>query len=119
MIRRPPRSTRTDTLFPYTTLFRSMAAFAEVEQRVYRAALSHLVIEARQRDIVPLAAGAGLQIARHDEQRKPFNAGRRAFGTGEDEMDDRFRQRLLAARDPHLVSEQSIDRKSTRLNSSH
>src|SRR3546814_11510622 len=26
MIRRPPRSTRTDTLFPYTTLFRSMVA---------------------------------------------------------------------------------------------
>src|SRR3546814_6584244 len=26
MIRRPPRSTRTDTLFPYTTLFRSMPA---------------------------------------------------------------------------------------------
>src|SRR3546814_21103003 len=26
MIRRPPRSTRTDTLFPYTTLFRSVAA---------------------------------------------------------------------------------------------
>src|SRR3546814_1750555 len=25
MIRRPPRSTRTDTLFPYTTLFRSWA----------------------------------------------------------------------------------------------
>src|SRR3546814_16286013 len=25
MIRRPPRSTRTDTLFPYTTLFRSPA----------------------------------------------------------------------------------------------
>src|SRR3546814_10490955 len=25
MIRRPPRSTRTDTLFPYTTLFRSKA----------------------------------------------------------------------------------------------
>src|SRR3546814_12052302 len=28
MIRRPPRSTRTDTLFPYTTLFRSVAAIA-------------------------------------------------------------------------------------------
>src|SRR3546814_17475754 len=28
MIRRPPRSTRTDTLFPYTTLFRSLAAIA-------------------------------------------------------------------------------------------
>src|SRR3546814_3645629 len=27
MIRRPPRSTRTDTLFPYTTLFRSVAPF--------------------------------------------------------------------------------------------
>src|SRR3546814_2978040 len=27
MIRRPPRSTRTDTLFPYTTLFRSAALF--------------------------------------------------------------------------------------------
>src|SRR3546814_1656276 len=27
MIRRPPRSTRTDTLFPYTTLFRSSKAF--------------------------------------------------------------------------------------------
>src|SRR3546814_11663099 len=28
MIRRPPRSTRTDTLFPYTTLFRSPAQSA-------------------------------------------------------------------------------------------
>src|SRR3546814_5519520 len=27
MIRRPPRSTRTDTLFPYTTLFRSQNSF--------------------------------------------------------------------------------------------
>src|SRR3546814_13999859 len=29
MIRRPPRSTRTDTLFPYTTLFRSVGVQAE------------------------------------------------------------------------------------------
>src|SRR3546814_14148960 len=29
MIRRPPRSTRTDTLFPYTTLFRSRAGDAD------------------------------------------------------------------------------------------
>src|SRR3546814_20272663 len=28
MIRRPPRSTRTDTLFPYTTLFRSLVSAA-------------------------------------------------------------------------------------------
>src|SRR3546814_19217512 len=31
MIRRPPRSTRTDTLFPYTTLFRS--AKVAIDQR--------------------------------------------------------------------------------------
>src|SRR3546814_19319534 len=30
MIRRPPRSTRTDTLFPYTTLFRSVSNFEAV-----------------------------------------------------------------------------------------
>src|SRR3546814_11675506 len=32
MIRRPPRSTRTDTLFPYTTLFRSKDARDTVER---------------------------------------------------------------------------------------
>src|SRR3546814_14951783 len=32
MIRRPPRSTRTDTLFPYTTLFRSFTARSMVEE---------------------------------------------------------------------------------------
>src|SRR3546814_9560764 len=34
MIRRPPRSTRTDTLFPYTTLFRSFLAVHEGPQRI-------------------------------------------------------------------------------------
>src|SRR3546814_16295783 len=33
MIRRPPRSTRTDTLFPYTTLFRSGFAGAHADAR--------------------------------------------------------------------------------------
>src|SRR3546814_13969176 len=33
MIRRPPRSTRTDTLFPYTTLFRSQALSLELGVR--------------------------------------------------------------------------------------
>src|SRR3546814_2677194 len=46
MIRRPPRSTRTDTLFPYTTLFRSharrlhrddLAVLVERYHRQYRA----------------------------------------------------------------------------------
>src|SRR3546814_1860147 len=31
MIRRPPRSTRTDTLFPYTTLFRSIGVLQQAE----------------------------------------------------------------------------------------
>src|SRR3546814_2149209 len=35
MIRRPPRSTRTDTLFPYTTLFRSRI-LSEMEQRWHK-----------------------------------------------------------------------------------
>src|SRR3546814_11783609 len=30
MLRRPPRSTRTDTLFPYTTLFRSIAKLVQI-----------------------------------------------------------------------------------------
>src|SRR3546814_7458711 len=33
MVRRPPRSTRTDTLFPYTTLFRSRAESVRAEGR--------------------------------------------------------------------------------------
>src|SRR3546814_16131984 len=33
MIRRPPRSTRTDTLFPYTTLFRSKSERARPRRR--------------------------------------------------------------------------------------
>src|SRR3546814_19203010 len=34
MIRRPPRSTRTDTLFPYTTLFRSQGQIVEAAGRI-------------------------------------------------------------------------------------
>src|SRR3546814_4472843 len=37
MIRRPPRSTRTDTLFPYTTLFRSGQARDAADLRTRRA----------------------------------------------------------------------------------
>src|SRR3546814_17858533 len=46
MIRRPPRSTRTDTLFPYTTLFRSQRrlvgqfAHRPVERRARRAEIA-------------------------------------------------------------------------------
>src|SRR3546814_20606062 len=36
MIRRPPRSTLTDTLFPYTTLFRSQQAVASARRLLVR-----------------------------------------------------------------------------------
>src|SRR3546814_12615882 len=62
MIRRPPRSTRTDTLFPYTTLFRSapMIERAVEEQRIEvrlggnpRPALAPAAKFARFLEIVP------------------------------------------------------------------
>src|SRR3546814_1173704 len=40
MIRRPPRSTRTDTLFPYTTLFRSFTTPSRVKKWVLRSLTS-------------------------------------------------------------------------------
>src|SRR3546814_5663425 len=52
MIRRPPRSTRTDTLFPYTTLFRSRRAGLDLGPRDLRVAapagapLGHEVVDA-------------------------------------------------------------------------
>src|SRR3546814_15722701 len=66
MIRRPPRSTRTDTLFPYTTLFRSrdlreigvgqrgvVAQYGGAEQRVLELAdIARPVIDHQQPDRV-------------------------------------------------------------------
>src|SRR3546814_14757774 len=48
MIRRPPRSTRTDTLFPYTTLFRSLGGRRDrriVEQAHHAVAVRDRVVE--------------------------------------------------------------------------
>src|SRR3546814_11575974 len=45
MIRRPPRSTRTDTLFPYTTLFRSLGEQLPARQRA--AGVRHPGVERR------------------------------------------------------------------------
>src|SRR3546814_7586489 len=60
MIRRPPRSTRTDTLFPYTTLFRSAAMVKEAD----------IVVRLFQRPDLGRDKGVefveiGLQIGRH------------------------------------------------------
>src|SRR3546814_3507498 len=55
MIRRPPRSTRTDTLFPYTTLFRSVQV--EVHHRVGAGEIERaVVLEGRRRDDVDALA---------------------------------------------------------------
>src|SRR3546814_2445319 len=62
MIRRPPRATRTDTLFPYTTLFRS-GAHGEESQ----IAIAHLAID--EGDVLdavepdPDLEGIGFEIA--------------------------------------------------------
>src|SRR3546814_14036520 len=45
MIRRPPRSTRTDTLFPYTTLFRSFEGIEQKRQRHPVFFERHIVLE--------------------------------------------------------------------------
>src|SRR3546814_11809315 len=64
MIRRPPRSTRTDTLFPYTTLFRSRHHHGVPGKTVIKALL---IVDCEARGLLvmewaarlPLAAGAG------------------------------------------------------------
>src|SRR3546814_17738804 len=53
MIRRPPRSTRTDTLFPYTTLFRSSLPVLK-DRPIRRSPL--LLARARTSSIPPKAA---------------------------------------------------------------
>src|SRR3546814_15080253 len=52
MIRRPPRSTRTDTLFPYTTLFRSIADgnMSVVAMQSYRDRLNTILPKYRSAD---------------------------------------------------------------------
>src|SRR3546814_5011960 len=71
MIRRPPRSTRTDTLFPYTTLFRSWAALFRVDRTRERStALALLdrvgIADAAERrpELLPLGYRKRLQVAR-------------------------------------------------------
>src|SRR3546814_14881212 len=69
MIRRPPRSTRTDTLFPYTTLFRSC------EQR-----------DAFECEFIKLAGMARKLIGRGREDDAPWRIGRTAPKLAIDEV---------------------------------
>src|SRR3546814_14292667 len=101
MIRRPPRSTRTDTLFPYTTLFRSprrLAARAAAER---------------------MAELAGEAVGRTIGYRTRLDSKTSAATRIEVVTEGIFANRIQA--DPELagVSAVLLDRKSTRLNSSH
>src|SRR3546814_1718449 len=66
MIRRPPRSTRTDTLFPYTTLFRSEPA-AQHRARRLGEQVEHvaLLFEVERREAPPLPRAV-------DQRAQPF-----------------------------------------------
>src|SRR3546814_12477023 len=66
MIRRPPRSTRTDTLFPYTTLFRSVGARDLDVEPV--ALARHLNRHRNRRGVLRLARVAAARRHRHGKR---------------------------------------------------
>src|SRR3546814_11595190 len=112
MIRRPPRSTRTDTLFPYTTLFRSDAKSHYGTGRQYR-------VPARG---VPLK---GWVFAPHgfgvSARRRNGAVPRRTERACMTEIASRAQLRLSFLRWAVVTVPLVLflDRKSTRLNSSH
>src|SRR3546814_8453310 len=99
MIRRPPRSTRTDTLFPYTTLFRSLGpvGFTAGVHRLGGRVEFPWLRQTRWRQRWPAAPGPAEGLA-----------GQPAGAIGASVGD--------ARKGPERVQR---DRKSTRLNSSH
>src|SRR3546814_13345012 len=59
MIRRPPRSTRTDTLFPYSTLFRSISRLSGSRVAIRRVIGSQRAkVERVGRQVLPATAGS-------------------------------------------------------------
>src|SRR3546814_15318491 len=98
MIRLQPRSTRTDTLFPYTTLFRSVVGLADDDLGLRALRLQHAG------DALQRAAGAG--------------TGHPVVERGVGEVrQDLARRGARVEVGVGLVLE--LDRRSTRLNSSH
>src|SRR3546814_5880661 len=102
MIRRPPRSTRTDTLFPYTTLFRSVGDLRRLQIARTLNLIIHVARTLDHRMVEGTANSLGLQRRRlHRDLCRS-----QAFGP----------RRLV----PRIAeADLEIDRKSTRLNSSH
>src|SRR3546814_15365685 len=114
MIRRPPRSTRTDTLFPYTTLFRSLLSRRAV------ATVGCLADAGELRPARDLA-----EPARDSSQGWRFGVGpavQRAIDRRQC-SERRAATRVFRIRLPADLAqrnrERRTDRKSTRLNSSH
>src|SRR3546814_8088213 len=69
MIRRPPRSTLTDTLFPYTTLFRSKPRRRQIA-RLHPARPRRRARGNRQRRTLSRARGAGIDDRRGDRYQR-------------------------------------------------
>src|SRR3546814_8985947 len=120
MIRRPPRSTRTDTLFPYTTLFRS--SFAEIvcesgQQRSVRRQSPTELAQARGHVADPRA---DRRLDR--DRRQPFVLGRRLAGAGAGGLvscgGDHLDRAAATAFPLDGTGDLAPARKSTRLNSS-
>src|SRR3546814_8600266 len=123
MIRRPPRSTRTDTLFPYTTLFRSVCRGG----REGAFDLSGLAWKANPTPTLPCAQGRAkgsacgwFQHALHRLVVAVIRGGGNAEQVGHQRIDVQVRERghFRAAAECRAVRHEQ-DRKSTRLNSSH
>src|SRR3546814_5252254 len=127
MIRRPPRSTRTDTLFPYTTLFRSAGRHrddhgcrGEVGLGVdVEADGEHVVGPDDEADETDRHHGVGhAEIAEHRLARESRHDVADDAESRQDHDVD-----LGVTEEPEQVLEQNrvaaADRKSTRLNSSH
>src|SRR3546814_13750715 len=113
MIRRPPRSTRTDTLFPYTTLFRShMLADGDLQGGLRNLWDFHCLVGDFLRDDPQFHLTLMEEAHHHGLWAVVLRALRlsnRFYGTKLIEYDAPFRLRYKPER----------DRKSTRLNSSH
>src|SRR3712207_8203245 len=69
MIRRPPRS----TLFPYTTLFRSLAVPVQLHVGPVRHQVVHPLVQRRPRP--PLLGGVATEHVGHDDDRRGHRRG--------------------------------------------
>src|SRR3546814_15999001 len=65
MIRRPPRSTRTDTLFPYTTLFRALSAQETMTAGIHAELLAHNHENTRAERLLLCRSAPELRMPQH------------------------------------------------------